>query len=59
MDAFEVFQKVLRYLFYICVVISLVCYAAEYFFGMTNVYWFYAALIAIGCSLVRFFLRFI
>lgn len=58
MNSFDVFQKVLRILFYVCVVLTLVCYAAQRWFDLPNPYWMYCGVGAVGCSLVRFFLRF-
>lgn len=59
MDSFEIFQKVLRYLFYVLVTVALVCYAAERWFDAPNAYWLYSGLGAIGCSLIRLVMRFV
>jgi len=59
MDPFEMIQRVLRILFYVLVVFALVGFAAEKFFDAPNVYWMYCGVGAIGCSLIRFVLRFL
>lgn len=59
MDPIEVMQKVLRILFYVCVVVTIAAYAADRWFDYPNVYWMYAGLGAIGTSLIRFVMRFI
>ena len=55
----ELFLKVIRILFYVFVAVALIGFAAQQWFGFPNDYWLYSGLFAIGCSLIRFFLRFV
>ena len=59
MDPIEFMQKLLRILFYVFVVVTLVCYAAERLYEWPNTYWVWCGLGAVGTSLIRFFLRFV
>lgn len=59
MDPIEFMQKLLRILFYVLVVAALAGFAAEYFLNYPNTYWLWCGMGAIGCSVIRFFLRFV
>jgi len=59
MDPIEFMQKLLRILFYVLVVAALAGFAAEYFLHYANTYWIWCGMGAIGCSVIRFFLRFV
>lgn len=59
MDVIDFVQKLLRILFYIFVLITLVGFAAEKWFDMPNTYWVWCGMGAMGTSLIRYFLRFI
>lgn len=59
MDPIEFMQKFLRILFYVLVVATLGCFAAEKWFDYPNTYWIWCGMGAIGTSLIRFFLRFV
>lgn len=59
MDPLILTLKLLRIVFYICVIAALVGYCAERFFDYPNTYWIWAGLGAIGTSVIRFFLKFI
>lgn len=58
MDTFKQIQNILRYLFYILGVAAIIGFVmAEQ--GHPNSWWMYCGLGAIGCSLIRFILRFL
>ena len=59
MDPVVFMQKFLRIAFYILVVAALAGFAADRYFDLPNTYWIWCGVGAIGCSLIRFFLRFI
>lgn len=59
MDPIDFMQKLLRILFYVFVVVTLVGFAAEKWFDYPNTYWVWSGLGAIGASVIRFFLRFV
>lgn len=59
MDPIDFMQKFLRILFYVLVIAALAGYAAEYFFNYPNTYWIWSGMGAVGCSVIRFFLRFV
>lgn len=58
MDPIELFQKILRILFYVLVAGALIGFAAERWFDTPNVYWMWCGLGAIGASIMRFVMRF-
>lgn len=59
MDPIDFMRKALRILFYVLVVAALVGFAADRYFDYPNSYWVWAGMGAIGCSVIRFFLRFV
>lgn len=59
MDPIIFMQKLLRILFYVFVVATLVGFAAERWYDYPNTYWVWCGLGAVGTSLIRFFLRFV
>lgn len=59
MDPIDFTQKLLRILFYIFVVVTLVGFAAEKWFDTPNTYWVWSGMGAIGTSVIRYFLRFV
>lgn len=59
MDPIIFMQKLLRILFYVFVVVTLVCYASERWYDWPNTYWVWCGLGAVGTSLIRFFLKFV
>lgn len=58
-EPLDFMQKLLRILFYVFVAAALLLFAAEKWFDYPNTYWMWCGMGAIGCSLVRFFLRFV
>jgi hypothetical protein len=59
MNEIVLIQKVLRYLFYGLVIATAICWALSHYKGVDDQYWLYCGMGAIGCSLLRFVLRFI
>ncbi len=59
MNEFAIIQKVLRYLFYLLVAATAVLWALSHYQNLDARYWIFCGMGAIGCSLLRFFLRFI
>ena len=59
MDPIEFMQKLLRILFYVCVIAAIIGFVADRYFDTPNTYWLWCGLGAIGCSVIRFFLRFV
>lgn len=57
MDPIIVVCRILRYLFYILVAATLVLFALDHYGSYTNPYWVYCGCGAIGCSVIRFFLK--
>ena len=52
------FQKILRLAFYALVAATLVCWLLSRYQGLEPRWWMYCGLAAIGCSVIRFFTRF-
>jgi hypothetical protein len=58
MNELVLIQKALRYLFYAFVVATVVLWCLAHYRGMSDQYWIICGLCAIGCSILRFVLRF-
>lgn len=59
MDSFALFQRILRYVFYLLVIATGVLYALSYYQGWDDKYWIYCGCGAVIASVIRFFIRFI
>lgn len=53
------FQKILRLLFYVLVAATVALWLLSHYRGLEPRWWVYCGLAAIGCSVIRFFTRFI
>ena len=58
MDPLDLIPKLLRILFYVFVLVAIGGYCADRWFDLPNTLWIWSGVGAIGCSLIRFFLRF-
>lgn len=59
MNEIVLIHKILRYLFYLLVVATIVLWCGTHYQGIDDKYWMICGVCAVGCSVVRFFLRFI
>lgn len=59
MNELAIIQKVLRYLFYLLVIATAVLWTLSHYQQLDDRYWIFCGIGAIGCSMLRFFLRFI
>lgn len=59
MNEFAIIQKILRYLFYLLVAATVVFWALAHYQHLDDRYWIFCGVGAVGCSMLRFFLRFI